>query len=78
MVQDFWYDNNESSFNTFAVVSDSSQFTLEGSAVNLMNHANFAAPGLNISSSSFGVISSTQGQEGSGARQLQVSLRYTF
>ncbi len=59
-------------------VTENAYFQLEGSAVNLMNHANFAAPGLNISASSFGVISSTQGQEGSGARQLQVSLRFTF
>ena len=59
-------------------VTEKSYVQLEGSAVNLLNHANFAAPGLNISASAFGVISSTQGQEGSGSRQLQVSLRYTF
>jgi len=51
---------------------------LEGSATNLLNHANFGAPGLNINAASFGVITSTQGQEGSGSRQLQVGLRFAF
>ena len=51
---------------------------LEGAATNLMNHPNLGVPGLNINASSFGVITSTQGQEGSGSRQLQVGLRIAF
>jgi hypothetical protein len=51
---------------------------LEGAATNLMNHPNLGVPGLNINASNFGVITSTQGQEGSGARQLQVGLRFAF
>lgn len=53
-------------------------FQLEGSATNLINHPNLGTPGLNVGSSSFGVITSTQGQEGSGARQLQIGLRFAF
>lgn len=53
-------------------------FQLEGSASNLLNHPNYALPGQNISAASFGVISSTQGAEGAGARTIQVGLRLTF
>ena len=51
---------------------------LEGSAQNLPNHPNYAAPARNISSSSFGVISSTQGAEGAGSRTMQIGLRMVF
>ena len=53
-------------------------FQLEGSATNLFNHPNFGLPARNLSSSSFGRITTTQGAEGAGARSLQVGLRLTF
>ncbi len=59
-------------------IAEGKYFQLEGSAMNLLNHPNYAAPGRNISSSSFGVISSTQGAEGAGARTLQAGLRFAF
>ncbi len=51
---------------------------LEGSATNLLNHANFANPAAALGSSSFGRISSTQSAEGAGSRTLQVGLRLAF
>jgi hypothetical protein len=59
-------------------VAEGRYFQLEGSAQNLPNHPNYAAPGRNISASSFGVISSTQSAEGAGSRSLQVGLRFAF
>jgi hypothetical protein len=57
---------------------ESRYLQVEGSATNLFNHPNFGNPALNISASSFGVITSTQSAEGSGARQLQVGVRIVF
>jgi hypothetical protein len=51
---------------------------LEGSATNLTNTPNFGNPGLNVSAPSFGRITSTQGVENAGARNLQVGLRLGF
>jgi hypothetical protein len=59
-------------------VWESRYLQLEGSAMNVMNHPNFGTPGRTVSSSSFGVISSTQSGEGAGARTLQVGLRFAF
>lgn len=51
---------------------------LEGSAANLTNTPNFAEPALNISATNFGRITSTQGQENGGSRNLQVGMRVIF
>ncbi len=51
---------------------------LEGSFVNLFNHTNFGIPQLNLSRADFGRISSTQGAEGGGARNIQLGMRFTF
>lgn len=59
-------------------VRESTYVQLEGSATNLLNHANFALPARNVSAASFGRITSTQVAEGGGARSLQVGLRFTF
>ena len=53
-------------------------FQLEGSATNLLNHANFGIPAQNLSSASFGRITTTQQAEGAGARSIQVGLRFNF
>ncbi len=53
-------------------------FQMEGSATNLLNHANFGNPAATVGAASFGRISSTQGGEGAGARTLQVGLRIAF
>jgi hypothetical protein len=58
--------------------AEKSYFQLEGSATNLMNHANFANPAASVGAVSFGRISATQTAEGAGARTLQVGLRIAF
>ncbi len=47
-------------------------------AANLFNHPNYGTPGLTLGTSTFGIISSQQSQEGSGPRSLQLSGRVTF
>ncbi len=59
-------------------VREKTYFQLEGSATNLLNHTNFGLPARNLSSSTFGRITSTQGAEGAGPRTLQVGLRMNF
>ena len=51
---------------------------LEGSAANLTNTPNFGTPNRNVSQPQFGRITSTQGVENAGARNLQVGLRVGF
>jgi hypothetical protein len=51
---------------------------LEGSAANLTNTPNLGVPNRNVSVPQFGRITSTQGVENAGARNLQVGLRIGF
>ncbi|MBC8164669.1 MAG: TonB-dependent receptor [Bryobacteraceae bacterium] len=51
---------------------------LEGSFSNVLNHANFAAPILVVSNANFGRVTSTQGAENGGSRNIQVGLRLQF
>ena len=59
-------------------IREKSYFQVEGSATNLFNHTNFGLPARNLSSSTFGRITSTQSAEGAGPRNLQVGLRVNF
>src|SRR5713226_2456931 len=47
----------------------------EASFANLFNHTNFGNPRTNVSTSSFGVITSLQSAEGAGPRVIQMGLR---
>ena len=49
-----------------------------GSAANLTNTPNFGNPNGNASVTAFGRITSTQGGENAGSRNLQVGLRLSF
>lgn len=51
---------------------------LEGSAANLTNTPNFGIPNRNVSQTQFGRVTSTQGVENAGSRNLQVGLRIGF
>ncbi|MFN7919723.1 MAG: TonB-dependent receptor [Bryobacteraceae bacterium] len=51
---------------------------LEGSAANLTNTPNFGFPNRNVSVAQFGRITSTQGVENAGSRNLQIGLRVGF
>ena len=50
----------------------------EGTFTNILNHPNFAPPPTNVTSSSFGIVQSTQSAENSGNRTGQLSLRLDF
>ena len=51
---------------------------IEGSYTNLPNHINYADPGLKITSSSFGKITSERSSEFGGHRIGQVGVRLEF
>lgn len=51
---------------------------LEGSAANLTNTPNFGLPNRNVSVPQFGRVTSTQGVENAGSRNLQIGLRVGF
>jgi hypothetical protein len=50
----------------------------EGTFTNVLNHTNLGDPNMNISSPSFGLISSAIGSDAGGARSGQVSARLDF
>jgi hypothetical protein len=50
----------------------------EATFSNLFNHTNLGNPGTNVSTSSFGVITSVQSAEGAGPRVIQMGLRLAF
>lgn len=62
-------------------VTESQSFTFRAEAYNLFNKTNFTNPGVNlnnIATGTFGRITSTTGPAGTGARNLQLTLRYDF
>jgi hypothetical protein len=73
-------DVDSSLVKRFKIIEGHS-ITFRAEAYNLFNHPNFTNPSVDITSpSTFGKISSTAGQQGTGssARVLQVALRYDF
>ncbi len=54
------------------------KFKTEGTFTNVLNHTNLGDPNMNLSSRSFGLISSTIGSDFGGARTGQVSARLEF
>jgi len=62
---------------TFAV-TERLHLKAEGTFTNVLNHTNLGDPNMNLSSSSFGLISGTIGSDFGGARTGQVSLRAEF
>lgn len=59
-------------------VAESLKLRFEATATNVLNHPNFAPPGMTANRSSFGVISALQSAEGAGARVLQLAVRLDF
>ncbi len=51
---------------------------IEASFANLFNHLNLGTPGVNITNTAFGTITSTQTAEGAGPRVIQMGLRLFF
>jgi hypothetical protein len=62
---------------TFAV-TERVGLRFESQFSNLFNLLNKAAPGMNVASSSFGVISQSQQVEQGGPRTIQLHLRLQF
>ncbi len=62
---------------TFAI-TERFKVKAEGTFTNILNHTNLADPNLNLSSGSFGLISSSIGSDFGGARTAQVALRAEF
>ena len=60
----------------FRMPWDGHSLQFRAEAFNVLNHPVWGAPGGNISSANFGVISSTAG--GINMRQLQMGLKYSF
>jgi hypothetical protein len=59
-------------------ITERIQLQLEGAFTNVLNHANFGSPALNISNANFGRITATQGAENGGSRTIQVGMRLKF
>ncbi|MGI8960025.1 MAG: carboxypeptidase regulatory-like domain-containing protein [Bryobacteraceae bacterium] len=60
------------------VLAEPLKLRFEATATNVLNHPNFAPPGMTANRSSFGVINSLQPSEGAGARVLQLAVRLDF
>jgi hypothetical protein len=50
----------------------------EGTFTNVLNHTNLGDPNMNLSSPSFGLVSSSISSDFGGARTGQISLRAEF
>ncbi len=62
---------------TFAI-TERVHLRAEGTFTNILNHTNLGDPNMDISSSNFGLITSTIGSDFGGARSGQVSMRLDF
>jgi hypothetical protein len=51
---------------------------MEGTFTNVLNHTNLSDPNMNLSSGSFGLVSSTIGSDFGGARTGQIGVRAEF
>ena len=59
-------------------ITERIRFRMEGTFTNVLNHTNLGDPNMNVSSSSFGLITSSIGSDNGGARSGQVSARIDF
>ncbi len=59
-------------------ITEGLRLRAEGTFTNVLNHTNLADPNLDVTSPSFGVISSARGSDFGGNRTGQVSLRLEF
>lgn len=59
-------------------ITERMKLRMEGTFTNVLNHTNLGDPNLNLSTSSFGLITNTIGSDFGGARTGQVSARLEF
>ena len=60
------------------VITERIRLKAEGTFTNVLNHTNLGDPNMNLSSPSFGLISTTIGSDFGGARTAQVAARLEF
>ena len=65
-------------FGKSIAVGERIHVKLNGSFTNIFDHTNYADPGLNLGSSSFGKITKAASAEFGGARTGQVGVRVEF
>ena len=70
--------NLSSGLSKAFLVTDRIKVKAEGTFTNVLNHTNLGDPNMNLSSPSFGLISSSIGSDFGGARTGQISLRAEF
>lgn len=68
---------NAAMFKNFVIYHENA-LRLQISATNVLNHPNFAGPGLTITSTSVGHITSTQSGSFAGPRTILAGVRYNF
>ena len=70
--------NLSSGLSKTFLITEGIRLRAEGTFTNVLNHTNLADPTLNLTSSSFGVITSARGSDFGGSRTGQVSMRLEF
>jgi hypothetical protein len=73
------FTNVDSSLVKRIKITESQAVTFRAEAYNLFNHPNFGGMSTNLNTpATFGKMSSTTGTQGTGARTMQLTLRYDF
>lgn len=70
--------NLSSGINKTFSITERFKLKTEGTFTNILNHTNLSDPNMNLSSSSFGIVTSSIGSDFGGARTAQVSARLEF
>ena len=70
--------NLSSGLSKAFLLTDRFRVKAEGTFTNVLNHTNLGDPNMNLSSPSFGLISSSISSDFGGARTGQISLRAEF
>jgi hypothetical protein len=70
--------NLSSGLSKSFVITERFKVKAEGTFTNVLNHTNLSDPNMNLSSGSFGIVSSTIGSDFGGARTAQVAARLEF
>ena len=70
--------NLSSGLSKSFAITERFKLKAEGTFTNVLNHTNLGDPNMNLSSGSFGLVSSTIGSDFGGARTAQVSARLEF
>jgi hypothetical protein len=70
--------NLSAGVNKSFVITERLKVKLEGTFTNVLNHTNLGDPNMDLSSSSFGLVSSSIGSDFGGARTGQIAMRVEF